>query len=101
MKQPFHGAARGPAPDIKTKGELQARLAARSKPKLEPHLRPNGAVVHAVNRQVHVSNEKRILELRSKLSDRQADLRQQLAQNKGRGLAKAGFGQANTMERSR
>ncbi|MEM0929595.1 MAG: hypothetical protein AAGI89_09920 [Pseudomonadota bacterium] len=101
MKQPFHGAAHGPTPDVKTKSELQARLAARSKPKLEPHLRPNGSVVHAVHRQVHVSNEKRIQELRSKLNDRQADLRQQLAQSKGRGLAKAGFGKANEMERAR
>ena len=101
MKAPFSRASKRPAPDIKTRAELDHRLGQRAKPKLERHLTPHGAVTQAVNRQVQATNEQRIAALRTALAEKKLQLRRDLQAVKSRGTARAGFTKATSKERSR
>ena len=77
--------------DIATKAELEARVKARATPKVEHHLTPGGGAELQVHQSVNLENEKRIQNLRTRLNERSAQLKQQFGQSRMHGKAKADF----------
>lgn len=91
MKRDFNAARTSPV-DIKTQAELLNRLRQRPTPSPEMHLTPGGATKTRVHREVHISNEERITELRQSLGSAKEGFETDFALKPKEGHAKADFG---------
>jgi len=80
------------APGIATRSELEARIKARPKPKLERHLTITGTEERIVHGQVNVANENRIRILRERFATLKNKARNDQAQARSGGKTKSDFG---------
>ena len=83
------------APGIATRAELEARMKARPKPKLERNLTITGTEERIVHGQVNAANENRIRILRERFSVLKSKVRGDQAQARLSGKAKTDFGRAD------
>lgn len=83
------------APGIATRSELEARIKARPKPKLERHLTITGTEERIVHAQVNAANENRIRILKERFAKLKETARGDQAQARLSGKAKGDFGRAD------
>jgi len=80
------------APGIATRAELEARIKARPKPKLERHLTISGSKERIVHGEVNAANENRIRILQERFSKLKDNARSDQAGARLTGKAKSDFG---------
>jgi hypothetical protein len=88
----YFGAAASP---IVTRAELEARLAARSRPAPERHLTPLGWQAGETRREVDTANENRIAHIQVRLERAKENFRAGHALAQVRGKARDDFGRCD------
>ena len=86
------GAASGPSQPISTRAELESRIAERATPSPQPQLTPGGWDEAETHRKVREDGERRIAELRERMTTARTRMEHAYAFKSLEGRARADFG---------